>query len=629
MDRQPQPIPIIKNNQEANKENVDSVSESQILKFNSVLDRVNSCEQEYGGFIVNMYYKDGGALEKEFYNLFSDINNLDKFPQYTKDASRKAIHNVLVGQDDTMFEDCVYPDLADIIQKTVSLNNKDNLINSFELIKDVSEHYWYSENTDWRIEYNGNPTHSKKLLEGLAESIGPDSNLLLSLYLKSVSKNPEFIDTNPGIYSEKIDRPNTYIVSAGKDLTLDLWGSKYGLNFKIKDQNTGYFKNPEKEDIFNNEYNADDNKFKYLKDMFCLTHISKSLKKNIEATVNTKLNNLTFKEQIWLLDFLGDKKYADIQKLNSFFSKYNDSSAMRTFLSLEHGGQAMGDKILSLGETLPKEVAEKVFAKYGEIVNEANNVANYVSENVKGGNNQDLNTTISETLLTKGKNLLSEYGDKVNDCKDEKGIKCEDVAQELEEKLELVEASMLTFGATVKELVKRGEFNIEEFKNVSLEETNADSIEDIDKKSMQAISFQNTRQYPEKLAEYWNGTFANSLENPNKNESFVLVRHKNEIASFMNVSFMRVKENEDGSYYGASFNVNPHVKGSRIGTELLKKVIDDYTKKGDFTADVWKANPMLQTYINDFGFEIVGKEENYNNTGATIIKIIKRKQKDK
>jgi ribosomal protein S18 acetylase RimI-like enzyme len=313
-------------------------------------------------------------------------------------------------------------------------------------------------------------------------------------------------------------------------------------------------------------------------------------------------------------------KYGSLHAENSS-NRTHLFECIEAFLSLAEGDQEISNKIILLINNLQKKTAEKLFAKYGEIVDEANNVANYVSENIKGENNQDLNNTISETLLMKGKNLLSEYGDKVKVCKKED---CASVAKELEERLKSIQASTLTFGATVKELVKRGEFNMEEFKNLSLEETTSDNIEEKDKKSMNAIAYENTRQYPDRLAEYWYGTAKEALDKKKENEEFIIVRHKSDIASFM-----RVQENPDGSYYGASFNVNPFIKGSRIGTELLKKVIDDYTKKGDFTAEVWADNPMLQTYIKDFGFEIDGEIDNYHDTGVKVVKIIKRKQENK
>lgn len=100
-----------------------------------------------------------------------------------------------------------------------------------------------------------------------------------------------------------------------------------------------------------------------------------------------------------------------------------------------------------------------------------------------------------------------------------------------------------------------------------------------------------------------------------------MVRFKEDIAGFM-----RVKDIDSTTVYGASFNINPSIKGSRIGTELLKEVIREYSETKDFTADVYEKNPMLDIYTKDFGFEIVGTTENYHNTGTTVLQIVKRKK---
>ena len=55
-----------------------------------------------------------------------------------------------------------------------------------------------------------------------------------------------------------------------------------------------------------------------------------------------------------------------------FFNNF-DKNGLKTFLSISSGGKEMGDKILELGEKLEPEVAEKVFAKYGEIIDTADN----------------------------------------------------------------------------------------------------------------------------------------------------------------------------------------------------------------------------------------------------------------
>lgn len=127
---------------------------------------------------------------------------------------------------------------------------------------------------------------------------------------------------------------------------------------------------------------------------------------------------------------------------------------------------------------------------------------------------------------------------------------------------------------------------------------------------------ENTEQYPEGLREYWRGTLRDGIEKENSSQMFVSVKYDDTV-----VTTMRVIEQEDGSWYGASFNVNPTVMGSRIGTELLKEVIKELAQEKDFVADCYAENPMLKTYIEKFGFQITDTYENYHGTGAKVYQI--------
>ena len=69
----------------------------------------------------------------------------------------------------------------------------------------------------------------------------------------------------------------------------------------------------------------------------------------------------------------------------------------------------MGDKILTLGEKLPKESAKVLFAKYGEIIDEVDNIGGYIEKSMKGQVSALIIDKAKENLLIKGKDLLSSY----------------------------------------------------------------------------------------------------------------------------------------------------------------------------------------------------------------------------
>jgi len=79
-------------------------------------------------------------------------------------------------------------------------------------------------------------------------------------------------------------------------------------------------------------------------------------------------NNYSWKEQLILSDALTSVE--ENNKIISFGKNFK-KDGVKTFLSIEQGGKEMGDKIIGLGEKLPEEVSQKVFEKYGEIINTA------------------------------------------------------------------------------------------------------------------------------------------------------------------------------------------------------------------------------------------------------------------
>ncbi len=329
---------------------------------------------------------------------------------------------------------------------------------------------------------------------------------------------------------------------------------------------------------------------------------------------NIGVHNLSWIDQLSIANAILEEK--NKKRLVSFASDYK-LDGVRTFLSLEHGGKEMSDKILTLGEKLPRQNAELLFKKYGEIIDEVNNVAEYFSVSLAKNATPEIIEQTKEQLLIKGKEMLAYYADHAKTCAEQE---CVDLGTELETRLKDLKASVVLLGSAVKTLVERGEFNLQDLKDIEIS-YDEHGLQEKDKAAISAMSHENTKQYPEKLRDYWRGTAEQALEHPAPGETFISVKYQGEI-----VVVMRVIPQNDGSFYGASFNVNPNIRGSRIGTELMKEVIDNYTKQGDFVADCYEHNPMLENYTGKFGFEIIDTIENYHDTGATIKKIIRRKQ---
>ena len=86
-----------------------------------------------------------------------------------------------------------------------------------------------------------------------------------------------------------------------------------------------------------------------------------------------------------------------------------------SFLSLEHGGQEMGDKILSLAENLDQTSAQAVFTKYVELVNLAEKEASQLTTEMEGDLDEQV---IIEGLLVRAKDVLANAAERINTSDD-------------------------------------------------------------------------------------------------------------------------------------------------------------------------------------------------------------------
>jgi ribosomal protein S18 acetylase RimI-like enzyme len=320
---------------------------------------------------------------------------------------------------------------------------------------------------------------------------------------------------------------------------------------------------------------------------------------------------LSIEEQLYFLNYIKNKNLVEINKVEDFTKKYK-ISGFRTFLSIEQGGKEMGDKILLLGEKLPKESCDILFKTYGEMVDATSDVADLLKNNLGEKATLELIESTQESLLFSGKELLERYANKAQTCE---GESCKKLGQELKERLSLAKRSVFAFSHACKVLVERGEFSFEDFQKAKLSYDQSPLPEEMQNKII-AMHEENTKQYPEGLRDRWRGTLRDGLANENPDQLVVSASYEDEV-----VAAMRVIKRKDGSWYGASFNVNPTVQGSRIGTELLKEVLKTLAKDKPFVADCYSKNPMLKTYLEKFGFKITKEIENYEDTGELVFEI--------
>lgn len=91
-------------------------------------------------------------------------------------------------------------------------------------------------------------------------------------------------------------------------------------------------------------------------------------RKKIEDDFGIELKDFSVRTQMQSLNFLFEKNEEEVKKVVAFLKNGNSENRLKSFLSLEQGGEEMGKVILTIGEKLPKEAADMVFAKYVELV---------------------------------------------------------------------------------------------------------------------------------------------------------------------------------------------------------------------------------------------------------------------
>ena len=303
-------------------------------------------------------------------------------------------------------------------------------------------------------------------------------------------------------------------------------------------------------------------------------------------------NNLNFKEQGWFLWYAQHATDNDKTRALKFVKKYREGG-FKTFLSLEQDKQN-GEAILSLGEKLPPETARAIFAKYGEIVEAAEGVSDYLGANFKSNfSNSEIADQVVVSLLKSGKNLLVGFAEKI---KRDDGSESEIESQEIIAELNKVNVGILRLGNTLKQLPR------EEVSNLDL-----NNLKEIDK--MKNISGQELlNQYPE-LLEQIKAIIRKQFPQGDDQEFEDEILGSDKIklnvtlADGEVLSFYSKKEFAPSSYYLDWFISNPDAAVKGLGEPTLKSGFNEDARRNDSYYAV--AKPHVKAFminIESLGF---------------------------
>jgi ribosomal protein S18 acetylase RimI-like enzyme len=316
---------------------------------------------------------------------------------------------------------------------------------------------------------------------------------------------------------------------------------------------------------------------------------------------------ISLKEKLYLYNYLLTN---NLYQLHKFVLTYNkqgrDINFFRTFLSIEHGGKEMGNKILALGEKLPENVAKEIFKKYGEIIDVVDKIEEevqnlYEKENIP----EKIFPRVREVLLKRGAHFLA-------------NLSTEAKEQELYEEIEKIKISTIIMGSSYVELYRQSiKIPLEDIENIYTEKIPVQNLSEKDKKELQEVYINGRPKETYKNIEHvrlLENEFKEALE---KKDTFVFnIRFEDKIIAFATF----YKENEDTFHIGGLTFIED-VRNPAIGYAVMNSIMNEF-KNFNIKAEVHNENEVLKMYQKRFGFKII---KEFKDAGELYYEIERKK----
>jgi len=337
-------------------------------------------------------------------------------------------------------------------------------------------------------------------------------------------------------------------------------------------------------------------------------------RQNIYQITGVNLAEMPLKEQNSFVNYLKFANNIKVERIKLFAKRF-DIKGLRTFLSLEHGGKEMGDKILTLGEKLPEEVAEELFKKYSTFVDQANSLESFIKDNFAKDFTKDseLLNKIREYIFKKGEELISSVYSKSNND----DFNADQVLKDLDN-IHVEKGLLLSIIKLLKS--ESNEFNIEDVLALELQtlrpgdfvmaehllsnskldskmEKEEKEILDI-KKQMEQIYKENYSDMPELqqdlLLDFDNFIKGESKYRYSAGSEINILKYHDKVVSFNRFELVFLNK-----LNFKSFNVDKSIQGSGIGQLMTKATLDEKAKDNTIIADCLSSKPISSYYIEN------------------------------
>lgn len=281
----------------------------------------------------------------------------------------------------------------------------------------------------------------------------------------------------------------------------------------------------------------------------------------LEEDFNIDLSKFTIPEQFFFLEYIQTQTNESITSVKEFSRKFGDSG-FRTFLSLAHGGNEIGDHIINIGEKLPPEIASRIFDKYAEIIDSVNNITDIAQNNFTSGislHEQSL-TDIETTLHKRGVMLLEKFHTQLD-------VNPNEIITELDR----INADTLTTLAIFKHAIKTGyKLPIEAISGSEFSEKSGDQCSPTEINEMETIYQNNWKHFEnQELIQTVIKKFSNSfIGTEAKKQQIYTYKKDGKISAFVKFASL-----EAGVKYASALNVDEHVQGFGLGEAMMDEAL--------------------------------------------------------
>ncbi|HBR80596.1 MAG: hypothetical protein UW63_C0065G0003 [Candidatus Uhrbacteria bacterium GW2011_GWF2_44_350] len=323
-----------------------------------------------------------------------------------------------------------------------------------------------------------------------------------------------------------------------------------------------------------------------------------AMRRELENNFGFSLVELTLREQVQFSLFLAAADRKTVEKTFALSQKFGPSAA-RSFLSCEYGDQ-FREVILSIGEKLPEELARQVFEQYGKLALLAQEKSEeLIKEFAAEGKELKVSTAdVEQELLRRAKDFLAEVA-KAGELSPES----------VQAKLAQYETDMVIFAGIFKTAFK-GEktIDLQKVRGLNLESRGSAEISSEDQKDILKIFAANWREQKPDSAEFLIQELKDKLAGGDSDGKFYLLKKDGEL-----VAFVRFDKTDDldgrPAAYGKSFNIKKGLRDSALGEAIMINAIGTEAANKTIVIDVFPELRAGTSYVENFGFVIVGTKE--------------------